>query len=410
MNVLHGKCAGLDVHKETVVACLRIADDEGARHETRTFSANVSGLLALSEWLSENGCTHVAMEATGIYWKPVWYVLEGAFELVLANAAHVKNVPGRKTDVKDAQWLGDLLAHGLIEASFVPPRPIQHLRDYTRTRKQLVQEMTRHTQRIQKVLETANLKLSSVLSDVLGKTGRAVLEALTRGEQDPKKLLALKDRRVAASDKEFLEALRGVATPHHQFMLRLHLDQIDSLQRAIDLVDRQLQEALAPFRPKVELLDTIPGVSNVTSSAILAEIGTDMSRFPTSAHLVSWAGLCPGNDESAGKRRSRRLRKSSPWLKPMLVQAAWAAVKKKDLYPRAQFNRLRARKGPKKAIIAVAASLLTAAYHILRTGQPYVDLGPAHFDQRTKARTVSSLVNRLQQLAFNVNLQPAPAA
>jgi len=407
MKVLHRRCAGLDVHKDSVVACARIASGNKVFQESRTFGTTVSELMALQAWLTEHGCTHVVMEATGVYWKPVWHVLEGSFELLLANAAHVKNVPGRKTDVKDAEWLSDLLAHGLVRSSFVPPPVIQELRDLTRTRKQLVREVVQHTQRIQKVLETANIKLTSVISDVLGRTGRAVLEALADGEADPNVLVALKHPRVKATDEEFVEALRGAATDHHRFLVRLHLDQIDALHAAIERLDAQLEVVLEPFRDHVRRLTTMPGISDTMAHAIVAEIGFDMSRFATAAHLISWAGLCPRNDESAGKRRSTRLRKSNVWLKSQLVQAAWAAVKKKDSYLRAQYWRLRARRGPKKAIVAVAASMLTAAYHILRDGVAYADLGADHFDRRNKAHNVKHLVRRLEGMGFAVTITPA---
>ena len=407
MKLMHARCAGLDVHKDTVVACVRLAQGRKAEQVTRTFGTTVSQLLALSGWLAESGCTHVAMEATGVYWKPVWHVLEGGFELVLANASHVKNVPGRKTDVKDAEWLADLLAHGLVRSSFVPPRPVQELRDLTRTRKQLVREVVQHTQRIQKTLESANIKLASVISNVLGVTGRAVLEALSAGEDDPDTLLAFKHPRIESSDEDFVDALRGAMTAHHRFLIRLHLDQIDALQASIAKLDVQLEDVLEPFRDRVRLLTTIPGISDVVAQVVVAEIGLDMSRFPSSGHLLSWAGLCPRSDESAGKRRSTHLRKGNTWLKSHLVQAAWAAVRKKDSYLKAQYLRLRARRGPKKAIVAVAASMLTAAYHILRDGVEYADLGPAHFDRLRGKRAAQSLVRRLRSMGYDVSIQPA---
>jgi transposase len=407
MEVLHARCAGLDVHKETVVACARTLEGRKVATETRTFATTVKGLLELSSWLGTNGCTHVAMEATGVYWKPVWHVLEGAFELVLANAAHVRNVPGRKTDVKDAEWLAELLAHGLIKASFVPPRPIQELRDLTRTRKQLVREVAQHTQRIQKTLENANIKLDAVISDILGQTGRAILEALIAGGKDPEELVKLRNPHIRASREELVEALRNTVTDHHRFMLRLHLAQIDALKQGLKNLDQQLEKALDPFRHKAELLATIPGVADLTAQVLLAEIGTDMTRFVTPGHLLSWATFCPRNDESAGKRRSTRTLKGNKWLKATLVQAAWAAVRTKDSYLRAQYFRLRARRGPKKAIVAVAASMLTAAYFILRDGVPYRELGPAHFDRLRSTKTVQHLLKRLQNLGYSVKIEPA---
>lgn len=406
MEVIYPRCAGLDVHKQTVVACARIAREGPALQEVCTFAATTSGLLALSDWLESFGVEHVAMEATGVYWKPVWHVLEGHFELVLANAAHVKNVPGRKTDVNDAMWLADLLAHGLIRASFVPPVAIQELRTLTRTRKQFVRERASHAQRIEKILEDANLKISSVLSDILGKSGRAVLQALIDGESRPEHLLACIGH-VKASRDELLEALRGRVSAHHRFMLKLHLDHIDTLDKAIGSIEKEVGLGLEPFRQAAKLLSTMPGLSSVSANVIVAEIGVDMSRFATPAHLLSWACLCPRNDESAGKRRSTRLRRGGKWLKTALVQAAWAAVKVKGGYLQAQFHRLRARRGVKKAIVAVAASMLTAAWHMLRDGTEWQDLGAAHFDRADASKTAARLIRRLQQIGYTVQATPA---
>jgi transposase len=342
------------------------------------------------------------MEATGVYWKPVWHVLEAEFELVLANAAHIRNVPGRKTDVNDAMWIADLLAHGLIRSSFVPPQAIQQLRDLTRTRKQLVREVSQHSLRIQKVLEDANLKLGSVLSDVLGKSGRAMLDAIVAGQSDPALLAALAQGTARNKSAELREALRGRITEHHRTMLRLHLQVIDALQRTLAELDAAVGKALAPIRQRARLLTTMPGVSDLTASVVVAEIGVDMSRFPTAGHLISWAGLCPRNDESAGKRRSTRVRKSGTWIKTTLVTAAWAAVRVKTSYLRAQFLRIKARRGAKKAILAVAASMLTAAYHMLRDGTEYNDLGSEHFDRQDRSKTIRRLLKRLQDLGCDV--------
>ena len=407
MEVLHPRCCGLDVHKETVVACLRLVSDGKVTTEVRTFQTTTADLLRLSAWLAENECTHVAMEATGIYWKPVWHVLDdGEFELVLANAAHVKNVPGRKTDVNDAMWLAELLAHGLIRGSFVPDTQTQEMRTLLRTRKQLVRENSRHILRVQKTLEDANIKLDSVLTDVMGKSGRAIIEALIASETNPAKLASLADRRVKASQEELREALRGRVRKQHRFLLRLHLNQIDSLAAAIATIDAQVEENLGPFRTAVEQVVSIPGIKDLGAQAIVSEIGIDMTRFPSAGHLISWAGMCPRNDESAGKRRSNRLRKGAPWLKTTLVQCAWAAVKKKDSYLQAQFYRIRARRGPKKAIMAVAASILTAVYHMLKDGTMYRDLGGGHFDRQSKDQQKSRLVKRLLDLGYAVEIQP----
>ena len=407
MEVLHPKCAGLDVHKDSVVACARIQQGRKTTHQVETFGATTQELLRLSEWLSEREVTHVAMEATGVYWKPVWHVLDETFELVLANAMHIKNVPGRKTDVNDATWIADLLAHGLIRSSFVPPTPIQDMRTLMRTRKQLVRERAQHVQRIQKTLEDANLKIASVVSDVTGPSGRAILQALIDGKTNPEELLATTTGRLHAAPSTLLEALRGRIRRPHQFLLKLHLDQIDALEKSIAGIDAEVGALLNPFRAKVARLMTIPGISDVTAQVLVSEIGVDMSRFPTSGHLMSWAGLCPRNDESAGKRRSTRLRQGAPWLKPTLVQAAWSAARCKEGYLPVQFRRIKSRRGPKKAIIAVAASMLTAAYYMLRDDLDYHDLGSDYFDRRDRKRAASRLVKRLSDLGFTVEIKEA---
>jgi transposase len=411
MEVLYPRCAGLDVHKDTVVACARIASTDGSKatQDVLTFGTTTSALLELSTWLEEHQCTHVVMEASGVYWKPVWHVLEGAFELVLANAQHVRNVPGRKSDVNDAMWLADLLAHGLVQGSFVPPTPIQEVRDLSRTRKQLAREIVQHTNRIEKILEDANIKIASAISDTLGRSGRAILDSIVAGETDPEKLVARCSGRLKASRKSLVEALRGRITDHHRFLLKLHLTQVDQLRQGMRDLEARMGNALQPFRHHVENLTTIPGVSDVAAHVIAGEVGLDMTRFATSGHLISWAGLCPRLDESAGKHRSRRIRKGAPWLKTTLVTAAWAAVKTKGSYLQAQFQRLRARRGAKKAIIAVAASMLTAAYHILRDSITYTDLGADHFTRRDKKHAVRRLQRRIEDLGFAVEIRPTTA-
>jgi len=403
MDVLHERCAGLDVHKDIVVACAR-SQGGGVRYATAEFATTTSGLLVLADWLEEHRCTQVAMEATGVYWKPVWHMLEARFELLLVNPAHARNVPGRKSDVNDAHWLADLLAHGLIRPSFVPPTPIQELRDLTRTRKQLVRQVARHTLRIQKTLEDANLKLTGVISDLLGTSGRAILKALVAGETDPEQLLQHTTGQLKAPRERLLEGLRGVVTDHHRFMLKLHLRQIDSLEAGIVQLERQMEKLLRPFRERIEQLATIPGVSDTVARVLVAEIGLDMARFPTSGHLVSWAGLCPRMDESAGKRRSTRVRHGAPWLKTTLVTAGWAAAGSRDTYLRAQFQRLKTRRGAKKAVVAVAASILTAAYYILRDHVPYQDLGADYFDRRDRTSVVRRLRRRIEALGYRVEL------
>jgi transposase len=411
MEVMYPRCAGLDVHKETVVACVRLVEDGKVSRSVRTFATTTASLIELGEWLETSGCTRVSMEATGVYWKPVWQVLaDSSFELVLANAAHVKNVPGRKTDVNDATWLSELLAHGLVRASFVPEPEIQELRGLLRTRRQLVREKASHVQRLQKTLEEANIKLESVLSDVMGQSGRAIIQALIGGETDPGKLASLAHWKVRASQATLREALHGRIKRHHRFLLGLHLQQINALELAIAEIDREADAGLACFHAAVKQLSSIPGVSELSAQIIVSEIGTDMSRFATAAHLRSWAGLCPRNDESANKRRSTRLRQGAPWLKAALVQCGWAAARTKATYLNAQFVRLRSRRGPKKAVCAVAASILTAAYHMLKDGTFYQDLGPAHFDRRRPETQARRLVKRLADLGFSVQLNPVTAA
>ena len=408
MEVLHQNCAGLDVHKDTVVACSRRMAGARAEREVRTFATTTRGLLELSEWLASHGCTHVVMEATGVYWKPVWNILsDGDFGLTLANAQHVKNVPGRKTDVNDATWPAGLLAHGLVRASFVPDAQTQEQRGLLRTRKQLTRERTSHIQRLQRTLEEANIKLDSAISDIVGTSGRAMIEALVAGQTDPAALAGLADRRIKATRSQLAEALRGRVTKHHRFLLALHLRQIDAFDAAIASIDREVEAGLDPFRPAVEILTSMPGVGALAARVIVAEIGVDMSRFPSAAHLVSWAGLCPKNDESAGKRRSTRLRKGAPWLKTTLVQCAWAASHKKDSYLRALFHRLRARRGQKKAACAVAASMLVAAWHMLRDGTLYKDLGANHFENQAKPSQIKRLIAKITNLGYKVETAPA---
>ena len=410
MEVLYPHCAGLDVHKDSVVVCVRHMADGKVTNAIKTFKTTTRELMALSEWLSAEGATHLAMEATGVYWKPVWHILsDGEFFLVLANAAHVKNVPGRKTDVNDAVWLADLMAHGLIRASFVPDEPTQQMRDLLRTRKQFVRERSSHIQRIQKTLEDANIKLDSVITDIVGLTGRRMLEALATGQTDPAALAQLAHHRIQATPAALEAALRGRVTSHHRFLLKLHLDHLDSLDAAIARIDQEVDGNVEPFRTATQMLSTIPGLSQLSARVIVAEIGMDMSRFPTAGHLVSWAGLCPKNDESAGKRRSTRMRKGAPWLKTTLIQCAWAASRTRQSYLQAQYLRVRSRRGARKAIGAVAASMLTAAYHMLKNGTLYEDLGPNHFNQRAKNSNVGKLVNRLQSLGFTVQITPLAA-
>lgn len=389
MECIHARCAGR------------------AQHEVRTFATTAAGLLALQEWLGATGCTHAVLESTGVYWKPVWHMLEEHLTLVLANATAVRNVPGRKSDVSDAQWLADLLAHGLVRGSFVPPAPIQALRELPRTRKQLGREGTAHSQRIEKVLESADVKLAAVLRPLLGGSGRAILAALAEGEPDPDRLVALAHPRLRAKREALRAALPGRVRPHHRVLLQQHLRVVATLQATIAELDAAIEAALAPYRPAVAHLVTIPGVSTTAAQSLVAEIGTDMTRFPTAGHLISWAGLCPRQDASAGKHRSTRIRTGAPWLKPVLVQGAWAAVRGREGSLRAQFLRLKPRRGPMKAIVAVAASMLTAASYMLRDGTDYHDLGAEHFRRADHTRLVAGLTRRLHHLGYEVTLRPA---
>ncbi len=423
MDVIHQRVAGLDVHKKMGVACVRITAGNRVSRECRSFATTTAGLLALLAWLTESGCTHVAMEATGVYWKPVWNILgDGSFELIVANAAHIKNVPGRKSDLNDAMWIADLLACGLVKASFVPPADLQELRSLMRTRKQLVREQTSHTQRIQKTLEEANIKLDAVICDIIGRSGRRMIEAMIQGVRDPHELAALADRRLKATPKQLYEALHGRLRDHHRFLLQLHLGQWDALQEAIVAIDREVELHItridepeppagqAPLCQVIANLSLSPGISILAARSIVAEIGRDMSRFPSAGHLLSWAGWCPSQNESAGKRKTTRLRKGAPWLKTILVQCAWAAVRKKGSYYQAQLLRLKRRRGPQKAIGAVAASLLTAIYHMLKNRIPHRDLGAQHFERHSPEAKAKRLAAQLAKLGYQVQLQPAAAA
>ena len=407
MQVLYPRCAGLDIGSRSLVCCVRIVEAGQVTTVVQTFGMTSKALVNLQEWLTEQKCTHVAMEATGVYWRPVWHMLEGHFELVLANAHHIKNVPGRKTDVNDATWIAQLLAHGLIRSSFVPPPEVTEMRDLTRTRKQLVQEQTRHVQRIHKVLEDTNMKPGAVFTDVMGKRGRAVLGALvamTPGPTDPHMLQKLVNYRVKASFEEQLEALTGRVTRAQQVLLQVHLSQYDTLETALATLDAEIMERLRPFEQSYELLQTIPALGSKLASVVAAEIGFDMTRFPTAGHLLSWAGLCPGQNESAGKRKATPTRKGDHWLKLALVQAAWVAVRMKVTYFRAQYLRLKTRMPPKKAIVAVAASMLKAAYFILLRKVPYQELGADYFERREPSAKLARLVRQLKNLGLTVTI------
>lgn len=410
MDIVVARSAALDVHKKTVAACVRSPQPDGSRRQqVRTFDTFLADLEALRDWLVAEGVTQVAMEATGSYWKPVWYVLEDAgLELLLVNARHVKQVPGRKTDVKDAVWLCELLEVGLLRGSFVPPPVIRQLRDVTRYRKRLIQDRAREAQRVDKVLQDAAIKLGSVASKTLGKSGRAMIEALIAGERDPERLAQLAHGRMRPKIPQLVRALNGRFGEHHAVLLRVHLDHVDHLDAAITTLDSRIDEVIAPFAEVRDRLTTIPGVAGRVAEIIIAEIGVDMDRFPTAEHLASWAGLCPGNNESAGKHHSGRTRKGDAWLTEALVQAAWAAARAKDTYLSAQFWQLARRIGKDKAAVAVAHSILVIAYHVIDRGIDYTDLGGDYFTRRVDPeRRARHLVRQLEALGHTVTLSAA---
>jgi transposase len=404
MQVMNPRCAAVDLGKDVLVVAIRLQDAGGVRRECRTYGTTSRQLLELSSWLGSEGVTHVVMEATGSYWKSVWHVMEGQFELMLANPAQIRNMPGRKSDVNDASWMADLLAHGLIRGSFVPPAEIGALRELTRTRKQFVREVNRHTQRIQKILDIGNLKITGMITDVLGVSGRAMLRALIAGQTDPEKLAELAHPRLPVKRERLVEALHGRLTGQQRRLLGMHLNLIETIEASIAQLDQDIEKAIDPFRAIVERAKQVPGLSDINVPAMLGEIGVDMTRFKTHRHLISWARLCPRLDESAGTVHSTRTLKGANWIKTLLIQAAWAAIRNKNSYLHAQYLRLRARRGSKKAIVAVAASILTAVYYIIRDGTPYMDLGIRYFDQRDRSRAARRLVGRLQQLGYNVQI------
>jgi transposase len=411
MDVVHARCCGIDVHKRTVVACLLVANSGGAlSKEVRTFGTMTQDLLCLADWLTTAGCTHVAMESTGVYWKPVYNLLEGSLEVVVVNARHIKAVPGRKTDVKDCEWIADLLRHGLLQPSFIPERPQRELRELTRYRTSLIQERTAEVNRLQKVLEGANIKLAAVATDIMGTSGRAILAALVGGAGEATTLAQLARGRLREKIPQLEQALAGQFGGHQRFMVAQQLAHIDFLDEVIERVSAEVAERVRPFEEAVALLDTIPGVGRRTAEVLVAEIGVDMTRFPTAAHLAAWAGVAPGNNESAGKRRSGRTRKGSPWLRAALVEAAQAAGRTKSTYLGAQFRRLLPRKGKKRAAVAVGHSILVIAYHLLSRREPYHDLGVTYFDQRARQTLERRLVRRLEALGYTVSLQPPDSA
>jgi transposase len=400
----------LDVHKASVTACVRVWHDRRLEELVHEFPTTVRGLLALADWLAAHEVEKVVMEATGVYWKPVWAVLEDRFELMLVNARHVKQVPGRKTDVLDAQWLCQLLEAGLLKASFVPPKPIRTLRNLTRYRKTQIQARQREALRLHKAIEDTGIKLGCVATDIMGKSGRAMRDALVAGTKDPELLADLARGQLRKKLPALREALEGRFDAEHQLVIGAILAHIDFLDEQIDRLSDAIEEQIAPFAAARDLLMTIPGVRQRTAEVLIAEIGTDMTVFPTAAHLASWAGVCPGNDQSAGKRRSGATRTGSKWLRATLTEASLAATRKKDTYLSARYQRLRGRRGHSKALTGVAHSILTAAWHMLSTGEIYRDAGADYYTRQNPDRITRNLVRRLEALGHHVTIEPREAA
>ncbi len=412
MEVMHRIIAGLDVHAKQVVACLRVQAGRRGRRTLKQFATTTPGLLELHAWLVEAHCPIVLIESTGVYWQPVFNILEGSVEVILANAQHVKTLPGRKTDLRDAEWLAELGAHGLVRASVIPPAPIRELRELTRHRTHLIQMRSQQMNRVHKLLESANIKLGTVVSDLFGASGRAMLRALLAGEQDPQRLSALAKGSLRTKCDQLVPALTGRFRASHGFLLRALLEHIEYLDRQLATVSEEIARRCHPFEEAVALVQTIPGVGRVTAEVLLAEIGDDMARFPSAHHLASWAGVCPGNNESAGKRRTGRTRKGNRWLRTALCEAGWAASRTRGTYLQSQFRRLAfaKAKGGKKAVMAIAHSILIAVWHMLTSRVPYRDLGPCHLVAPEPERAKRVLVRKLEQLGFHVTLATKAAA
>jgi len=406
MEQVFERVCGLDVHKATIAACVRVPDAKGKRVQyVQTFGTTTADLLALAEWLEAHGVTHVAMESTGVYWKPVYYVLEERFTCLLVNAAHVKRVPGRKTDVQDCGWLAQLLEHGLLRGSFVPPAPIRELRDLTRYRKSLIQERAREANRVHKLLEDAGIKLATVATDVLGTSGRAMLEALVHGTRDPGVLAELARGRMRTKLPALREALVGHFRAHHAFLATQILAHLDHLEVTIATLSDRIAAALRPFPNAIQCLDTIPGINERTAEVLVAEIGVDMTRFPSDRHLASWVRICPGNHESAGKRKTGKIRKGNVWLRAALIEAALGATRTKNSAVAARYRRIMRRRGHKKAIVAVAHSLLVTAYHVLARQTTYQELGADYYDRRHTERVTRRAIQALEEQGYHVTLE-----
>jgi transposase len=411
MRAIYARVAGLDVHKKIIVACIQIMLTDGSwQVEKRNFGTMTADLLMLSDWLLSHEISHVAMESTGEYWKPVFNILENNFEVIIVNAQHISKVPGRKTDQSDAEWIAELMQYGLLKASFIPPLGQRELRELTRYRSTFVRERATLANRVQKALESANIKLASVASDVLGVSGRAMLNALIEGKATPSEMADLAKGRMREKREELNKALEGRIKPHHRFVLTELLCQIDNLDEALARFDEQIKDYCRPFEEAVTQLDTIPGVARHTAEIIVSEIGVDMSRFPTADHLAAWAGVAPGNNESAGKRRSGKTRPGNKSLRAALNQAAHGAAHTKNTYLTAQYQRLAARRGKKKAIVAVMHSILVISYHLIQRNEPYRELGGDYFDKRKPEATAKRLVKRLERLGFQVSLQNMPVS
>lgn len=405
-QTIFARCAFLDVHKQTVEATVRILEGQRVRQDTRRWGTMTADLEALADWMAAQGVTQVGMESTGVFWKPIYNILESRFTVILVNARHLKQVKGRKSDVRDSQWGAQLLQFGLLRPSFIPPRWQRELRDLTRHRSQLVAEQTRVANRIHKELEDANLKLGSVVTDILGVSGRAILHALIEGEQDAVKLANLAQGRLRGKIPELERALQGRITDHHRFMLRLLWEELEALDELMAKLEKRIAEVTRPYASQIEQMDPVPGVDRRVAEVVLAEVGPDLSPFPTHAHVSSWSGMSPGSDESAGKRRSGRTTKGNRWLRAALVQAAWAASHTKDTYLAAQYRRLVGRRGKKRALVAVGHSILVILYHLLKDGTPYSELGGNYFDRLQPERLTRYHVRRLEQLGHKVTLEP----